>query len=163
MAELSRTRSLSVTLAEERVRQRSRSQSIGPQKRALAREVSMTTAFKGKLKATKLVARANDKGKKRAAVAASKASTADRHGTTLVAATPVKPKPPPRTTQSQFQGRDRLPMLIENPEFVGKAVEGGADDDEWMIQSSPDILLLDDGDVESRILAEATPTKRRRS
>ncbi|THH00571.1 hypothetical protein EW026_g1993 [Hermanssonia centrifuga] len=43
--------SLSITLEEERVRERSKSLSIGPgqiRKRAVTREISMTTAFKGK-------------------------------------------------------------------------------------------------------------------
>ena len=74
-----------------------------------------------------------------------------------MAATPVKPK---QRAQLQTQERDRLPMLIENPEFMGRAVEGGEDDDEWTIQSSPDIVFLGSaGRGQSRVLAEATPTK----
>ena len=145
------------------MRERSRSLSIGPQKRGLVREVSMTTAFKGKSKPTKLAARANYKGKRMAAdTRGPRGGGNDRHGTTLVAATPVKPKQP--RMQSQAQAHDRLPMLIENPEFFGQAVEGDADEDEWMIQSSPDILLLDDrGARSSLVLAEATPTKKRKA
>ncbi|KIP02449.1 hypothetical protein PHLGIDRAFT_37894 [Phlebiopsis gigantea 11061_1 CR5-6] len=163
VTELSRTRSLSVTLEEERARARSRSLSIGPQKRALVREVSMSTAFKGKVKPARPVAHAGSKAKSAAAAAAAgaRASAGSRQGTTLVAATPVKPK---QRAQLHTQERDRLPMLIENPEFMGRAVEGGEDDDEWTIQSSADILFLGSaGRGQSRVLAEATPTKKRRA
>lgn len=163
VTELSRTRSLSVTLEEERARARSRSLSIGPQKRALVREVSMSTAFKGKVKPARPVAHAGSKSKSAAAAAAAgaRASAGSRHGTTLVAATPVKPK---QRAQLHTQERDRLPMLIENPEFMGRAVEGGEDDDEWTIQSSADIVFLGSaGGGQSRVLAEATPTKKRRA
>ena len=168
-----------MTLEEERAaRERSKSLSLGPQKRALVREVSMSTAFRGKTKMTRLAARPREKEKRIGIPAANssltKSSTSDRHGTTLVAATPVKPKPHARraqtqTQQQQEQPHDKLPMLLDHPGFFAKAVEGGADDDEWTIPSSPDILLLDDDDddgadaARSRVLAEATPTKRRRS
>lgn len=159
--ELSRARSLSVTLAEERVRERSRSLSIGPAKRVLAREVSMTTVFKGKAKAkppTK-AAVSQERARPTGARGTGGQRSSDRHGTTLVAATPVKPKLL-REAQGKQQ-RDVLPMLLDNPEFFGGAVEGGDDDEEWTIRSAPDVLLLgDDGDHEAWL--EATPTKKKR-
>ncbi|KAI0686012.1 hypothetical protein BC835DRAFT_477664 [Cytidiella melzeri] len=190
--DVSMTRSLTDTLEEERVRERSRSLSIGPntmQKRALAREVSMSTAFKGKDK------RLQERLGKRPAVGKSK-NTADAGvakvknknstGTTLVAATPVKSKlKAGRSFASVYgEGKDKLPTIVDDSGIMSngtgrRAVEGGDDDEDWMLQSSPDVLLLTDEDRStspgepdegakgwslfgnSRMLVEATPTKKR--
>ncbi|KAI0086035.1 hypothetical protein BDY19DRAFT_895413 [Irpex rosettiformis] len=192
--DLSRTRSLSITLEEERVRARSRSLSIGPNavhKRALAREVSMTTAFKGKekKKAQDPSSRRNALGRTKSTADAVvvKAKGKDRVGTTLVAATPRKVKPKGgRSFSSAFpDGKDVLPTLIDESGLNNtsrRAVEGGDDDDDWTLRSSPDILLLTDDERNtspsadgldddakerlffgrSRTLVEGTPTRRRR-
>ncbi|KAI0367080.1 hypothetical protein BV20DRAFT_1001082 [Pilatotrama ljubarskyi] len=124
-AQRARSRSLSVSLEQEK-RERSRSVSIGPgalRKRAIVREVSMSTVFKGK-----------ERGKSKADLAAapslprtqSQSQTAqmqppatkgagkNAQGTVLVAATPSKP----RTTQSESQrpeAQTRLPALFAGP------------------------------------------------
>ena len=59
----------------------------------------------------------------------------------------------------------RLPgLVLENA--TARAVEGGADDAEWTIASSPEIVLLGDGDGEDSDRdvgwVDATPTKRKR-
>ena len=115
-----------------------------------------------------------------------KSKDKDRLGTTLVAATPVKPKPKAgRSFSSAFPDeRDVLPFIIDEPNggIARLAVEGGDDDDDWMPQSSPDILLLTDEDRSTspggdglsedtkgrsqygrnRMLVESTPTKSHR-
>ncbi|KAI0338790.1 hypothetical protein BDW22DRAFT_1362505 [Trametopsis cervina] len=192
--DLARTSSLSITLEEERVRERSRSLSIGPkniQKRALAREVSMSTMFKGKGKEKQRpqgqLGRRDSMNKSKSSLLSAdetKSRAVSRMGTTLVAATPVKSKPKVgRTFSSALQDeRDVLPMIIDDPRVQGgagsqRAIEGGDDDDDWMLQSSPDVLLLTNEhrsaspDLEetsgahfysrSQILAQATPTKPR--
>ncbi|KAI0631392.1 DNA replication regulator SLD3-domain-containing protein [Trametes polyzona] len=124
----SRSRSLSMSLEQEQ-RERSRSVSIGPgglRKRAIVREVSMTTVFKGKDRAksrTELARTAStlapgpslsrtqsqSQGSQQAASASGKEK--GTHGTVLVAATPVKA----RTARGQSQPAEtqtRLPALF---------------------------------------------------
>lgn len=227
-AQLERTRSLSVTLQEEMDQRRSRSLSIGPggdgmKKRALAREVSMSVAFKGKASAkttgrggigrsqsrlihkTKVKAEEEEQGQSK-----------KRLGTTLVAATPSKPRKYDKfassqpslsksfsqslaasSSQTQGQGQGWLAQLgsqtrlfvddaggdtdIEDDDAVVapctptpksngralhrkkanslEAVEGDGDDDAWIVQSSPDILLLGEDEVWEHTV---TPRKKRR-
>ena len=65
---------------------------------------------------------------------------------------------PPRPAAAR---RDVLPMLLDNPDFLGQAVEGGADDAEWTLAGLPP--AADDEDDEDGPEAWlATPTKRRR-
>ena len=184
---LERSRSLSVTLEEER--ERSRSLSVGPgnmRRRVLTREVSMSTQFKAKPAKMK-VAVANEK--KLAATAkeqsrrnsgAGRMSEKDK-GRTLVAATPVKPKnkSAPLNGSGSLRRSDTIPALSFGTAGVkgSVSVEGGEDDDEWTIASSPDILdwtgssgresrslSVDDSDEdgdagESRVLVAESPTK----
>lgn len=162
---LSRTNSLSVSLQEERVRERSKSLSVGPgsmRRRAVTREVSMTTGFKGK---TKPAASTRREKERRVGAEQPKHTTqkAKDQGITLVEATPVKPK----QNRGVFhpKGRDVLPSMLQNSRMMGSlAVEGDEDDDEWTVDSSPDILLLKPGqdDRESRSW-QATPTKKPRA
>ncbi|GJE90651.1 hypothetical protein PsYK624_067950 [Phanerochaete sordida] len=163
-------RSLSATLAAERTRARSRSLSTGPARRGLAREVSMSTGFRPKTRPpaparTQSTHKTARPAPERAGPERTQSTAGSRHGTTLVAATPAKPKP---ARGARRDGRDVLPMLLDNPAFLAQAVEGGADDAEWTIGGA----LLGAGDADDRNEegedeeeAEAawlaTPTKRR--
>ncbi|KAH8105099.1 hypothetical protein BXZ70DRAFT_919382 [Cristinia sonorae] len=197
--QLERSRSLSVTLEEER--ERSRSLSVGPanmRRRVLTREVSMTTAFKpkpststdqpavGKRKA--ILATAQPQGKPRKNTSLS-GGERDK-GRTLVESTPAKPKGKAASLfRKSSSSKDVIPALSfpEKPRAETDpkmTVEGDGDDDEWMVSTSPDVLLLtsssaqegwdtdsqdDDGMVEasdrddslggSQILVSETPTK----
>ncbi|KAI0684296.1 hypothetical protein BC835DRAFT_637835 [Cytidiella melzeri] len=150
----------------------------------------MSTAFKGKHK------KLQEQSGRRPAVGKSK-STADAGvpkgksknstGTTLVAATPVKSKLKAGRSFASVcgEGKDKLPTIVDDSGVMSnstgrRAVEGGDDNDEWMLQSSPDVLLLNNEDRStspgepnegakgwslfgsSRMLVEATPTKKRR-
>lgn len=154
-----------MSLEAERERERSRSLSIGPgmQRRALAREVSMSTVFKAKPRApprtaSRAATTTTTSGASSSATGSAAAAAHVRgRGTTLVAATPVKPKARPPRAAGPAQGalRGRLRAL---------PVEGGADDAEWTIRSSPDVLLIeDDEDDDGAVWAAATPTKKRRA
>jgi hypothetical protein len=154
----------------------------------------MSTAFKVKEKqkppqqTSKRLALANPKGS--GDIGTSNGKGKDRIGTTLVAATPVKTK----TKGGRFfvppKGKERgiFPTITDDSSATHgsrRALEGDEDDDEWMPQSSPDVLLLTDEDScpspvqgvalgghgrskgrsmhgSSRMLAEATPTKSRK-
>jgi len=145
----SRSRALSVSLEEERAR--SRSMSVGPgnlRKNLLTREVSMTTAFKGKAKAREREQLKTAAAKVKAAEDNKKAALAAKarpssKGITLVAATPVKPKEragqfeESQASSQPSQIVPRLPMCD-----LSGIVEGGDDDDDWTLPSSPDVLLL---------------------
>ncbi len=192
--------SLSITLEEERVRERSKSLSIGPgqiRKRAVTREISMTTAFKGKAaKAKKPGPSAKDKRvraeemKRNAAVVGANLAKSV-NGTTLVMATPAKPKHNKQqpatwadspTGERCVDGNSQRGLAAQlQSALTEAAIEGDDDDDEWMVESSPDVLLLGSGgrqdvvvgfdedlkggsgaEFRSRVLAEGTPTKRSR-
>lgn len=110
-SQLERTRSLSVTLQEEMDQRRSRSLSIGPggdgmKKRALAREVSMSVAFKGKA-TTSSQGRGGIGRSQSRLIPKAKAKEEEqgkgkkRQGTTLVAATPSKPRKYDKFASSQ--------------------------------------------------------------
>ena len=137
-----------MSLEEELVRERSRSLSVGPAKakRALSREISMTTAFKGKAK-SKSQMKPTKQAKTNASISSGSAnklqSRAKDKGKTLVAATPVKPKTKPDYFHTEK--KDVLPVIIDDSLLTeGRAMEGDSDDDAWMIPSSPDVLLLMD-------------------
>lgn len=148
-----RSRSLSVSLEKERAR--SQSAGVSQKKRTIAREVSMKTAFKGKAQAQaraqrdreSAAARVKDGERgleaqrvKEAGAGAEKARrAAGAKGVTLVAATPVKAKE--RGGRSQAQASDvddaRLPKCE-----LERVVEGEENGEDWMLSSSPDVLLL---------------------
>ena len=165
-------------------------------KRVLTREVSMSTAFKGKSSKTKDQALNMKK-----ADAAGTAKTQPKKtgsgkqkgekdkGRTLVEATPVKPKINPvpllRKGSSSSLAAAPIPALqLEGSRAViTGSVEGDDDDDEWMLEGSPDILLLtsssgqEDLDISdsdgpddvglghdgSQVLVTDTPSKQARS
>ncbi|KZT70647.1 hypothetical protein DAEQUDRAFT_756255 [Daedalea quercina L-15889] len=145
--ELQRARSRSLSLSLEQERARSLSISAGTRKRTIVREVSMTTAFKGKAQA-----KAREKQKVAAKAAARKAPPADPNlakarrttkGITLVAATPVKPKERRGTSQAVFEvvpggqaGGQPLPRCE-----LECVAEGDEDDGDLTLSSSPDVLL----------------------
>ncbi|KAI0324047.1 hypothetical protein GY45DRAFT_1263602 [Cubamyces sp. BRFM 1775] len=130
-AQRARSRSLSVSLEQEQ-RERSRSVSIGPgglRKRAIVREISMTTVFKGKERAKSKaeLARTSSVSAPGPSLSRSQSQTQTQsapqqlpgtrnaeksaQGNVLVAATPVKA----RTSQSQSQlsgAQARLPALF---------------------------------------------------
>ncbi|KAI0773085.1 DNA replication regulator SLD3-domain-containing protein, partial [Trametes elegans] len=161
-----RSRSLSMSLEQEQ-RERSRSVSIGPgglRKRAIVREVSMTTVFKGKARAKSKaeLARATSitgptsslsRTQSQRSQAQAKAKVAERaaRGTVLVAATPVKPR---TISQSQPQSsgtQARLPALFAasaQPQSHGS--------------SQSRLARVDSLDIDADADAYATPTKTRR-
>lgn len=147
-------------------------------KRALAREVSMTTVFKGKAEE----ARRKEEEKARANRTKKSTQPAIRpkkdRGKTLVEATPVKPKGKDRA-KGRFSPKDAT-----KPPMFSVQEESGDLEDWQPMDNSPDILFLgssksaswsdeegeDDGSdafgtpvrkskAGSRVLVDATPTK----
>ena len=161
--QLTRSGSLSLTLEQER--ERSRSVSIGPgntRKRAIVREVSMTTAFKGKAKPRpkdnlqKRTTGAIDPAPSRTGMQKSAKDTSKSQksqGKTLVVATPVKSKRQSQSTNHPIKPGvsppRKLPKIsLDDP--GAEPVEGDSDDDEWMFPASPDIVLLESIKTKSR-------------
>ncbi|CCL99511.1 uncharacterized protein FIBRA_01529 [Fibroporia radiculosa] len=149
--DLQRSRSLSMSLEEERAR----SASIGPgslRKPLLTREVSMTTAFKGKAQARQreraaAAARAKTTQRRKPALAVDDVSTRAKakesiQGVTLVAATPVKSKP--RTSQSKEAETSQFDLTLPPLPMcdLSAGMEGDGDDEDWTLASSPDVLML---------------------
>ncbi|KAH9847756.1 DNA replication regulator SLD3-domain-containing protein [Lenzites betulinus] len=169
-AKRARSRSLSMSLEQEQ-RERSRSVSIGPgglRKRAIVREVSMTTVFKGKERAksranlvrtgstfaqSSSLSRTQSQTHQSSQQAASlKTSGKALQGTVLVAATPTKA----RTAQNQSQPietQTRLPAL-----FGGASSSQAPPHTRLMRADSLDIAIDGDEDEEDNF---ATPTKAR--
>ncbi|CDO76856.1 hypothetical protein BN946_scf185033.g53 [Trametes cinnabarina] len=165
-AQRARSRSLSISLEQEQ-RERSRSVSIGPgslRKRAIVREVSMTTVFKGKervkSKASLLRAASSaapgpsfsrTQGPNQSAPqdqrTGVRAEEKSARGTVLVAATPTKSRT--LLGPSQPPSQPRLPSLF--PRTVTSQHKGNLAREE-----SVDLGLIGDQN------AFATPTKRRR-
>ncbi|KAG6890806.1 hypothetical protein C0995_003239 [Termitomyces sp. Mi166 len=154
-----RSRSLSVSLAQERL-ERERSVTAGPsKKRILNREISMSRAFKPKSRPVE-----DDLAKKKANDAVSKKETKSRdEGVTLVEATPTKPKPARSQSTSSFAGRSQSLIFL-----TAMADREGNEEEEWLLpgSSSPDILLLGPGrqaeDEMVQNMMDHTPTKRSR-
>ncbi|KAI0643415.1 DNA replication regulator SLD3-domain-containing protein [Trametes meyenii] len=158
VAQRSRSRSLSMSLEQEQ-RERSRSVSIGPsglRKRAINREVSMTTVFKGKERAKNKAALARTTSQvgpslqRTQSQSTAQTSTADKgtKGNVLVAATPSKPR---TAHQSQTQTvQTRLPALF------GSASQSQSQSRVARVEDSIDDDIAADDD------AFATPTKVRR-
>lgn len=176
----SRSRSLSISLAQEKERERAAS-AAPPKKRVLNREISMSRGFKPKPKPKDKDKTTSERGPKPETMAPIKPKARDL-GVTLVEETPVKP----RLTLSKTLSFDQVSLGIapmkglkgtfENHEkdgsFLSRSSQLGNLDDveeEWMVDSSPDILLLNpkqsiarsfgldsDGEVEE---AQATPSK----
>ncbi|KAL0953349.1 hypothetical protein HGRIS_004589 [Hohenbuehelia grisea] len=172
-----RSRSLSLSLAQEKERGASAAAQL-PRKRVLNREVSMSRVFKTKDKGSKGTTQ-RVPPKRQPTLEATK--PARDEGVTLVEATPVKPKAtaqsqagdrgvamaamPPRTSSAQLLnvGSLRQPTLSNVLDGPARC-DHPHDEEEWVITSSPDILLLRPGKDEDdgAILAEDTPTKKRK-
>ena len=174
----SRSRSLSISLAQEKERERVAS-AAPPKKRVLNREISMSRGFKPKPKDKDKAT--SKRGPKPETVAPMKPKASDL-GVTLVEETPVKP----RLTLSKTMSFDQVSLgiapikdlkgtsknLEKDGSFLSRSSQLGNLDDveeEWMVGSSPDILLLNpkqsiarsfswdsDGEVEE---SQATPSK----
>ena len=176
----SRSRSLSISLAQEKERERAAS-AAPPKKRVLNREISMSRAFKPKPKDKDKATTTSERGPKPETVAPVKPRVNDL-GVTLVEETPVKP----RLTLSKTMSLDQASLGIspikdlkgtftnfeKDGSFLARSSQLGIldeDEEEWIMDSSPDILLLNpkqsigssfgldsDGEVEE---AQATPSK----
>ncbi|KAG6877131.1 hypothetical protein C0993_010083 [Termitomyces sp. T159_Od127] len=150
-----RFRSLSVSLAQERL-ERERSVTAGPsKKRVLNREVSMSRAFKPK---PRPVQEELAKKKENDAVLKKETKTRDE-GVTLVEATPTKLKPAKLQSALFFAGRS------QNSIFQTFKTDR-EDEEEWFLpgSSSPDVLLLGPGrqtEDEEMVqnMMDHTPTK----
>ncbi|KAG6841976.1 hypothetical protein C0991_004467 [Blastosporella zonata] len=153
-----RSRSLSVSLAQERI-ERERSVTAGPsKKRVLNREVSMSRAFKPKPRHVQ-----EEVVKKRASLksdaAAKKGAKLRDEGVLLVEATPTKPKIGRLQSTFSFGGPS------QNNIFPAVGPNKVVDEEEWLLpgSSSPDILLLGSGprgeDAEDMYVMDHTPTK----
>jgi hypothetical protein len=171
----SRSRSLSVSLAQEK--ERERAASAAPQKkRVLNREISMSRAFKPKPKDKDKAT--SERGPKLETVK----PKANNLGVTLVEETPVKPRltlsktmsfdqvslgiPPIKDLKGTFKNLERDGSFLSRSSQLGILDD---DEEEWMVDGSPDILLLNpkqsigssfgldlDREVEE---AQATPSK----
>ncbi|KAG5732729.1 hypothetical protein E4T56_gene16704 [Termitomyces sp. T112] len=155
LLERNRSRSLSVSLAQERL-ERERSVTAGPlKKRVLNREVSMSRAFRPKPRSIQ-----EDPAKIKANNAGTKKETKLRdEGVTLVEATPTKPKLGRSQSTSSFVGH------LQSRIFSAAIVRDEDDEEEWVLpgSSSPDILSLgSDRQSENKELMIHTPTKRSR-
>lgn len=143
----SRSRSISVSLAQEQ-KERDRASTAPPKKRILNREVSMSRVFKPKPKRPVEVDAAKSK-----APAPSKPPPKDSD-IILVDETPQKPRTASVRTMSFGQpGGIKFPAL--------NVVEDD-DDEEWVMHSSPDIVLLNPDvgtDSDGEVGGQATPSK----
>ena len=166
-----RSRSLSISLAQER-EERERSVSIGPgKKRALNREVSMSRAFKPKPKPKAFKAvettsnfQLNGNGKPQAGSVE----------IILVEDTPQKPRAVSRkASQSHCDPMSASNSISStrqsNQGLFGIRTDKTDDDDAWMLDSSPDVFLLQPGrkvdgnlDDEYEAVTFQTPSRRPR-
>ncbi|PPQ69371.1 hypothetical protein CVT26_002526 [Gymnopilus dilepis] len=143
----SRSRSLSISLAQER-EEREKASNAASKKRILNKEVSMSRVFKPKPKLQQAEARSV----KTEAPAPPPKSKGPDLGVTLVEETPVKPRPPaPAPMKTISFGRPNF--TLAPPAAGGNASNGllpmtkqsEEDEDaeeEWMMDSSPDITYL---------------------
>lgn len=134
----SRSRSLSVSLAQERD-QRANSIGAGPKRRVLNREVSMSRVFKPKPKASNNVAAEEDaKRKGKVKKVPDKVVLAEKDkGVTLVEATPVKARVLSKS-QSQL-GVQKLKFTGTSSTLLALREEK---EEIWDLPSSPDVMLL---------------------
>jgi hypothetical protein len=157
-----------MSLAQER-EQRERSVSLVPgKKRSLNREVSMTRGFKPKPrmapKPTEAIldSQPNVNGKPQH----------EKAEVILVEETPQKPRVVLRnTSQSQLNCTSSNAFVTrqDTQSLFGSRITETDDDDAWMLDSSPDVLLLQpgpgaggDSDDEFESVAFHTPSKRPR-
>jgi len=142
--ERTRSRSLSLSLAQERERERERSVGLGAtKKRVLNREVSMSRVFKPKPKLPEVKVTS----KRKRPDNDTPAPKVKDVGVTLVVDTPVKPRTG-INTKSVLQTTNGVRRTVgmtgshSLPSFGHVGQDGDDDDDEWDLQSSPNILLL---------------------
>ncbi|KAG6850737.1 hypothetical protein H0H93_009360 [Arthromyces matolae] len=153
-----RSRSLSVTLAQERL-ERERSVTAGPsKKRLLNREVSMSRVFKPKPRPAQ-----EEAPRKVTETASKKEAKGKDQGVLLVEATPEKPR------FSQSQSTLSFGVVPKSRLFPTAAADTSKmdEEEEWILpgSSSPDILQLGSGeqlDNEGSVdhSMDPTPTKR---
>lgn len=165
-----RSRSLSLSLAQER-EERERSVSIGPgKKRVLNREVSMSRAFKPKprpvLKAAEASSDSQSSGNGK--------SQSEKVEVILVEETPQKPRAANRNaSQSKATATSSSNNVFGTRQstqgLFGTWIDETDDDDVWMLDSSPDVLLLQpdrkaegDSDDEYEAVTFHTPSKKPR-
>ncbi|KAJ3564878.1 hypothetical protein NP233_g8001 [Leucocoprinus birnbaumii] len=141
-----RSRSLSMSLAQER-EERERSVGIGPgKKRALNREVSMSRAFKPRPKAAPKITEADPNSQSNV----DSKSQSEKGEVVLVEETPQKPRAINRkASQPQFNNTASSNNIFgarqNSQSLFGTRIEETDDDDAWMLDSSPDVLLLQPG------------------
>ncbi|KAJ3502718.1 hypothetical protein NLJ89_g8759 [Agrocybe chaxingu] len=180
----SRSRSLSVSLAQEQ-EERERANATQPKKRILNREISMSRVFKPKTKPKPDVK--TNKTKSEALLLDKSKGKVKDCGVTLVEETPAKSRILP-SVQSQGTiafGKPTFDFSMKPLDLLGDGKKGSGvktrlmsveeedGDEEWMMDGSPDIVLLNPGlsqgrraSVSSKVdsdeeveLAPATPSK----
>ena len=135
-------------------------------KRALTREVSMSTGFKGKTKNVAATTREKDK---RAKPEPRRVAPKKSLGVTLVEATPVN-REEKRQGRSQAslpaKSKGILPSMFESSKMSSKRSQKDDEDDddnEWTVNSSPDILLLNSVDDDVEVWETPTKPKRKKN
>lgn len=159
-----RSRSLSVSLAQER-EERERSVGVGPgKKRLLNREVSMSRAFKPRPKPTFKTAETALESQ----IQPGGEAQAEKTEVVLVEDTPQKPRVANKKT-SESQPTNLFGVRQSTQSLFGSHIDETDDDDAWMLDSSPDVLLLQPGrkvygssDDEYEAVVHHTPSKKQR-
>ncbi|KIK99522.1 hypothetical protein PAXRUDRAFT_505892 [Paxillus rubicundulus Ve08.2h10] len=148
-----RSRSLSVSLAQDASNRRTTSSTSSSLKRALSREVSMLRAFKPRAQAAPKDAETSRCTQAQLAVPKSNSRSTKQAssgiGVTLVATTPTKPKNTQRArSYTASETRSTSPSLgmcvDDGDQSDTDEARGFKEEDEemWLPDSSPDILLL---------------------
>jgi hypothetical protein len=168
-----RSRSLSISLAQEK-EERERSVGVGPvKKRLLNREVSMSRAFKPKPRTTSKLAEVIQESQTRGY---EESRTENDSEVILVEDTPQKPRITHNTkaiwSQSGATSSSSSNLFGINrsnpPGIFGNQKDETDDDEAWMLDSSPDVLLLRPGrqahgsDDEYEAITFQTPSKKPR-
>ncbi|KAF9222161.1 hypothetical protein BS17DRAFT_756313 [Gyrodon lividus] len=159
-----RSRSLSVSLAQDASNRRAMSSTSSSLKRALSREVSMSRAFKPRVQAASKDAEPPRSTQTQLAFAKSsdncRKKTSSGSGVTLVTATPTKAKNAQRAwSYTVSETRSSTPSLGLDMDDKGQSdsdeVREVKEEDEemWLPDSSPDILLLG---VQKRTVSESS-------
>lgn len=168
-----RSRSLSVSLAQEK-EERERSVGVGPSKRRLLnREVSMSRAFKPKPRTTSKLPEVTQESQTRGD---EESKTENNSEVILVEDTPQKPRIAynkreiqPQSDATSSSSSNLFGSERSNPPGIfGRQKDETDDDDAWMLDSSPDVLLLRPGrrargsDDEYEAVTFHTPSKKPR-
>ncbi|KAF9244497.1 hypothetical protein BU15DRAFT_71481 [Melanogaster broomeanus] len=142
-----RSRSLSVSLAQDASNRRATSSTSSSLQRALSREVSMSRAFKPRTQAApKGVEASRSTQTQLSAPKPNSTTKRQTSGVTLVAATPTKPKRAARArSYTASETRSSSPSIgldVEHSDTDAVSAFKEEDEDMWLPDSSPDILLL---------------------